>query len=282
MFLHHEIELVHPNIPRGHFRSVLFDFDGTLSLIREGWPDIMIPMMVEVLQQTGTPETAEELRHNVQAFVMRLTGRQTIYQMIQLAEEVSARGGQPLDPLEYKHRYHERLMQRIMARLQGLATGAAAPDDWTVPGSRQLLESLQQRGMTLHLASGTDLRYVRHEADLLGLADFFGERIHGAIDDYKRFSKAIVIQRILADNNLHGHELLAFGDGFVEIEEVKRVGGVAIAVASNESARQGIDAWKRHRLLEAGADVVIPDYRNGNVLLEFLCDGLPTHISKAM
>src|ERR1051326_6561037 len=259
MFLHHEIELVHPNIPRGHFRSVLFDFDGTLSLIREGWPDIMIPMMVEVLQQTGTPETAEELRHNVQAFVMRLTGRQTIYQMIQLAEEVSARGGQPLDPLEYKHRYHERLMQRIMARLQGLATGAAAHDDWTVPGSRQLLESLQQRGMTLHLASGTDLRYVRHEADLLGLADFFGERIHGAIDDYKPFSKAIVIQRILADNNLHGHELLAFGDGFVEIEEVKRVGGVAIAVASNESARQGIDAWKRHRLLEAGADVGVPD-----------------------
>src|SRR5262245_17872766 len=136
MFLHHEIELVHPNIPRGHFRSVLFDFDGTLSLIREGWPDIMIPMMVEVLQQTGTTETAEELRHKVQDFVMRLTGRQTIYQMIQLADEVFSRGGQPLDPLEYKHRYHERLMQRIMSRLQALATGTASPDEWTVPGSR--------------------------------------------------------------------------------------------------------------------------------------------------
>ena len=30
-------------------RFALFDFDGTLSLVREGWPDVMIPMMVEEL-----------------------------------------------------------------------------------------------------------------------------------------------------------------------------------------------------------------------------------------
>jgi len=28
---------------------VLFDFDGTLSLIRSGWVDVMVPMMVEIL-----------------------------------------------------------------------------------------------------------------------------------------------------------------------------------------------------------------------------------------
>ena len=42
-----EIEVLRPDLPRGRFRSVLFDFDGTLSLIREGWPQVMIPMMVE-------------------------------------------------------------------------------------------------------------------------------------------------------------------------------------------------------------------------------------------
>ena len=41
---------------------------------------------------------------------MRLNGRQTIYQMIQLADEVTQRGGTPLEPLAYKHRYHDRLM----------------------------------------------------------------------------------------------------------------------------------------------------------------------------
>src|SRR5213079_2465276 len=102
MYQIEEIEVVHPNIPRGRFRSVLFDFDGTLSLIREGWPQVMIPMMVAVLKETGTSEEEPALAKHVEEFVMRLNGRQTIYQMIQLAEEVKRRGGAPLDPLAYK------------------------------------------------------------------------------------------------------------------------------------------------------------------------------------
>src|ERR1044071_7094825 len=38
-------------------RFALFDFDGTLSLIREGWMDVMLPMMVDILVATGTRET---------------------------------------------------------------------------------------------------------------------------------------------------------------------------------------------------------------------------------
>src|SRR3954447_22310767 len=103
MFIDDEIEVLRPDLPRGRFRSVLFDFDGTLSLIREGWPLVMIPLMVEVLRQTGTAESDEQLGSAVEDFVMRLNGRQTIYQMIQLAEEVKKRGGTPLEPLAYKH-----------------------------------------------------------------------------------------------------------------------------------------------------------------------------------
>src|SRR5436190_4111459 len=123
------VEVLRPDLPRGGFRSVLFDFDGTLSLIREGWPQVMIPMMVDVLQRTGTLESEAELSEKVCDFVMRLNGKQTIYQMIQLADEVRARGGQPLEPLAYKHRYHDLLMQRIRHRLDDLASGAARPED---------------------------------------------------------------------------------------------------------------------------------------------------------
>src|SRR5437868_7637682 len=104
-----EIEVLRPDLPRGRFRSVLFDFDGTLSLIREGWPQVMIPMMVDVLRETGTKETDSDLHHAVEEFVMRLNGKQTIYQMMQLVEEVKLRGGKPLEPLAYKHRYHDLL-----------------------------------------------------------------------------------------------------------------------------------------------------------------------------
>src|SRR5205085_3445641 len=125
-----------------------------------GWPQVMIPLMVDVLQATGTRETTDQLAAVVEDFVMRLNGRQTIYQMIQLAEEVRQRGGQPLEPLAYKHRYHELLMARIHGRLSALASGAATAEEWTVPGSHALLEALRRRGVTLYLASGTDLKYV--------------------------------------------------------------------------------------------------------------------------
>lgn len=270
MFLDEEIEVLNTDLARGSIRSVLFDFDGTLSLIREGWPQVMIPMMVAALRQTGTSETDGELTATVEDFVMRLNGRQTIYQMIQLADEVRRRGGDPLPPLEYKHCYHDLLMERIQGRLAALAAGTASAEDWTVPGSHALLDRLRQRGLKLYLASGTDLKYVRHEAQLLGVAEYFEPHIYGALDDYQNFSKQMIIEKILADHHLHGKELLGFGDGFVEIEGIKRVGGVAVAVASDEVNRRGVNAWKRERLIQAGADIVIPDYRQQQRLLDWL------------
>src|SRR5438270_12520100 len=144
-----EIEVVRADFPKGRFRSALFDFDGTLSLIREGWPQVMIPMMVDVLRQVGAAESDAVLSAAVEEFVMRLNGRQTIYQMIQLADEVRQRGGTPLEPLAYKHRYHELLMERIRDRLGALEAGTASPEDWTVPGSHALLAELRRRGLTL-------------------------------------------------------------------------------------------------------------------------------------
>ena len=267
-----EIEIVNPHIPRGRFRSALFDFDGTLSLIREGWPQVMIPMMVAVLRDTGTVETETELQEKVEEFVMRLNGRQTIYQMIQLAEEVKHRGGTPLEPLEYKHRYHDLLMERIGHRLVALEKGGATAAEWLVPGSTQLLQDLRLRQFTLYLASGTDVKYVRHEVGLLQLNDYFGDRVYGALDDYWNFSKKLIIEKMLAEHQLHGAELIGFGDGFVEIEEVKRAGGAAIGVASDEANRGRLNDWKRRRLIQAGADIIIPDYQHSQPLLAWLCE----------
>ena len=65
-------------------------------------------------------------------------------------------------------------------------------------------------------------------------------------------------------------ELVTFGDGFVEIEDTKAVGGVAVGVASDEVNRQGIDEWKRGRLIEAGADLIIPDFCDHERLVAYL------------
>ena len=192
--------------------------------------------------------------------------------MIQLAEEVRKRGGAPGDPLEYKRLYHDRLLEHIDGRLKGLDTGSIDPEDLMLPGTVDLLENLTCRGFMLYLASGTDIAYVRDEARLLGVDRFFGDRIFGALDQYESFSKAMLIQDILRENNLKGIELVGFGDGYVEIESVKAVGGIAVGVASDEARREGVDAWKRDRLIRAGADVIIPEYREQEQLVAYLCD----------
>lgn len=256
--------------PRPRLAHVLFDFDGTLSLLREGWPDVMVPMFTEMLPRRPS-ETEAEARQLLLDDIMRLNGKQTIYQMMQFADRVRERGGQPQEPLWYKNEYLRRLNERIASRIAALRDGAS-PESYLVHGARRLLELLQARGVTLYLASGTDEVYVRQEAALLGLAPFFGRHIYGALDDYKQFSKKMVIERILAENEVSGEYLLAFGDGYVEIENTKEVGGLAVAVASDEANNGSgrIDPWKRQRLCAVGADAVIPDYRDAEALLACL------------
>jgi phosphoglycolate phosphatase-like HAD superfamily hydrolase len=264
------LETLNPKASAAAAKVALFDFDGTLSLLRAGWAGVMTPMMVEELARLKTGETEEELERTVREFVDRLTGKQTIYQMIELARQVELRGGEAEPPLVYKRRYLERLHAHIAYRIEDLRLGRAGAEKYLVPGSIELLEALSERGLRLYLASGTDEEYMREEAELLGVLPYFDGGAHGALDDYKSFSKQILIQRILERSECHGAEILGFGDGYVEIENVKAVGGAAVGVATDERACLRVDAWKRDRLARAGADWIIPNYLRLDELLDRL------------
>ncbi|MCU0507483.1 MAG: hypothetical protein MUC34_03615 [Anaerolineae bacterium] len=105
----------------------------------------MIPMMVELLGETPRAEDTSQIEAVVKEFVARLTGKQTIYQMIQLAEEISKRGGTPREPLEYKYLYLRRLNERIAGRIEGLKAGRVVADELMVPGSRSARRALLPR-----------------------------------------------------------------------------------------------------------------------------------------
>lgn len=257
--------------PRPGISHVLFDFDGTLSLIRQGWPDVMVPMFAELMPAIDG-ESEDDRRRLAFEDIMRLNGKQTIYQMIQLADRIRERGGEPREPLWYKHEYLRRLDLRINDRIEALSTGSAQREEHLVHNSFELMDNLARRGLSLYLASGTDEPFVKREAELLGLTRYFGPHIYGARDDYKTFSKKMVIDRILADNGIKGENLLSFGDGYVEIQNTKEVGGLAVAVASDEANNGSgrMDPWKRERLAGVGADVIIPDFRDAIPLLELI------------
>ena len=271
VFLDNTAIEIHREIRTGNIRHVVFDFDGTISLIRDGWQNVMVPMMVECLQtETDTTETQEALEVLVVEFVDRLTGKQTIYQMMQLGEEIEKRGGTPREPLVYKDEYNRRLLPVVEERIAGLAAGTLPADPLRVPMSLEFLESLRKMGINCYLASGTDVEFVKNEASLLGVAEYFDGGIFGALREYKKFSKAMVIQKIITDFELSGNELLIIGDGYVEIENAKAVGAIAVGVASVEANRYNMNADKRERLIRAGADIIIPDFREGAQLLNYL------------
>ncbi|MCC7346622.1 MAG: hypothetical protein IT538_04420, partial [Variibacter sp.] len=169
------------------------------------------------------------------------------------------RGRAPLEPLAYKRRYLDLLDGRIAGRIAALRDGAS-PEPYLVPGSRALLESLRARGLRMYLASGTDQDYMREEARLLDVARYFDGGVYGALDDYKSFSKKILIERLIAASECRGEELLGFGDGYVEIENVRSVGGVAVGVATAEPECLVVDEWKRRRLAGVGADFIVPNF----------------------
>ena len=266
----------------GKVRHVLFDFDGTLSVLREGWESVMVPVMIEAIcgqtpsLRSGQVPATEAIEHEVREYVEQSTGILTILQMEWLVEAVRKHGlvDSPLSAADYKARYLERLMVRVEERIHQVETGACEPEEWMICGAHSFLRSLLERGAKLYLISGTDHPDVQSEAGVLRLADFFAGRIYGALDEREAHSKDRIIQRILDEHQLIGDELLVVGDGPVEIREARARGAIALGVASDEVLRFGWNERKITRLTQAGADLLIPDFSQPEDLMRlFYCPG---------
>jgi len=266
------IEILNPKVMSkvGHIKYALIDFDGTISVIRQGWEEVMIPLMIEMICDGNAP--TPEIEKEVRDYVDYSTGILTIKQMQWLAEAVRRYGiaKNPKSPYEYKRIYNQRLLVRVERRLEKLRSGELNPDDLMIMGSRRFLEELYGRGVTMYLASGTDHEYVLREASALKITQYFKGGIYGALDHTEAHTKERIIQRILDENNLHGNELLVVGDGPVEIRNAKSRDALALGVATDEVKRCGLNLHKRERLINAGADLIIPDFTRYKEIISFL------------
>jgi len=262
----------------GKIRHAVFDHDGTISSLRQGWEEIMELMMIKAILGDQYETADETLYHKVRSRVLeyidKSTGIQTILQMEALVELVRefgiVRAEQVLDKFQYKAIYNEELLKMVHRRLEKLQRGELDVADFTIKGAVDFVKELNARGVTLYLASGTDAEDVAAEARALGYDALFNGGIYGAVGDVKKYSKKIVIERILSNNRLSGPELAVFGDGPVEIREARKHHGIAVAVASDELRRYGLKPEKRTRLIHGGAHLVVPDFSQREKLLEFL------------
>ncbi|OQB35950.1 MAG: hypothetical protein BWY09_02103 [Candidatus Hydrogenedentes bacterium ADurb.Bin179] len=265
-----DIELIQ-EFERGKIRHVLFDFDGTISRLREGWQRIMAPVCVEMI--CGDTQPTPAIIEEVDRMIDETTGIQTIFQMQRLEQMVREHGLVPehkvRTPLEYKQVYNDRLMEPVNARIAEIKSGKKNVDDFLIRGVRRFLDLISQKEAVLYVFSGTDRDDVRNEAKCLGVDQYFVE-IWGALPSVEEYSKEKVIRDIIREHGLRGPQVLAIGDGPVELRNVKDAGGIALGVCSDEKRGTGWDDSKRPRLLRAGADLLIPDFGEADALIDYL------------
>ncbi|MCX6944390.1 MAG: PfkB family carbohydrate kinase [Opitutales bacterium] len=273
------IELALP-LPAGRpLRHAIFDHDGTISTLRQGWEQIMEPMMIQAIlgpaESTADPAAREQIVRQTREFISQTTGIQTLQQMHGLARMVREAGWVPadqiLDAAGYKRRYNEALMNLVEQRLARLHRGELGVWDFTLQEAVPFLQQLRQAGLRLYLASGTDEPDVIREAEELGYASLFEGRIYGANQDMAHDAKRLVLDRILREIGPgEAGQIVTFGDGPVEIRETRKRGGVTVGLASDEVRRCGLQLEKRTRLIRAGAHLVIPDFSESAALLGLL------------
>lgn len=260
-------------------RYAIFDNDGTISTLREGWEDIMAPVMIKAILGDRYSDADRSLFMKVKAAVLDLidktTGIQTLRQMKLLTGLVRefdiVPEDQILDEHGYKQIYNDELMKMVRQREMKLNSGELNVNDLTIKGSVGFLKLLYDKGIKLYLTSGTDEADVKHEAAILGYDHYFEGRIYGATGDIRKEAKKDVLDRLLKQiGDTEASTIITFGDGPVEIRETHKHGGITVGVATNELRRFGLNESKRSRLIKAGAGFIIPDFSSPLELLELL------------
>lgn len=273
------LEIVVPSQMKGFPKVAIFDHDGTISTLRQGWEAVMEQSMLTAIAGEAysslSSKELQSLREDIHAFIDRTTGIQTIEQMHYLVDLVHHYGYVPkknvLTAVQYKELYNKELLAMVDKKVNEIRAGRLDATDVTIKGSIDFLRFLSSHGTELYLASGTDVDDVKREAALLGYAEYFEDRIVGSVGDVSNDPKRLVIKQII-ETRLKGvgESCVVFGDGPVEMREAKRHGLLAVGLLSDEVRRYGLNMKKRNRLVLGGADLLIPDFSHASSLSEYL------------
>ena len=274
-----EIEIVNEWKEKFTVKYAIFDHDGTLSTLREGWEQIMAPVMIKAIlgdkYRDASTDVYAKVAERVREFIDKTTGIQTLVQMKGLVDIVREFGHVPeeqlLDEFGYKKIYNTGLLEMVRVRERKYAKGELSLDDLTIKGAIPFLKKLYEAGVKLYLASGSDENDVIEEARALGYEYLFEGRIYGSVGDVSIEAKRIVLNNIMeAIGRDASAQVVTFGDGPVEIRETRKRGGLTVGLATNELRRYELNVQKRTRLIKAGADVIIPDFSQTSRLLALL------------
>jgi phosphoglycolate phosphatase len=190
-------------------RVVVFDFDGTLvdsnAIKREGFFRLAARYPEGVATMASVMGTAGDRRSILSAFAARMAAEGVRLN----AAELVASYGAGVD-----------------------AAVAAAPE---IRGASNLLASLRQTGLTLHLSSATPTASLLAILKARGWTALFSG-IHGAPN-----SKIETLRKICEVESAKGEQIVVLGDGIDDARAAELVGAQFIAVGSGSYAATNPD-----------------------------------------
>ncbi len=265
-----DIEIIRKKYVSCSPKIMIFDLDGTISTLREGWDTAMHDMMLgAVLGDRAAVESASVISgisERVNALIDHTAGIQTIMQMKELKDLITQMGFVEPEKIEepraYKEQFAQVLTKLIESRVKAYRNGTLDAEAITIFGAIPFLEEMSSLQVNMFLVSGTDLSEIEKEAELVGFKDLFDGGIFGSIGDIHHDPKKVTFRRIRESlgEDITPEQVVVFGDGPVEMREAKENGFIAVGLVSDEKRRKGINMKKRARLVAGGADYLIPDF----------------------
>jgi len=263
----------------------LFDFDGTISDERVGWPNLMVATNTAFLMALSANKPAhKQAEKEVIEDIEKTIGIPTYMQMKRLAEMIENNGhnGTALNPKVFKDVYNDSLVSMVESRRAQIKSSDITVEDLRISGSLELLDELSKILTDgIYLASGTDVDAIMESVEYLGFSKFFPkDRIAGAgtlgpEDD----TKEAVINKLLNEYSFKGNQLVTFGDGFPEILHTYLAGGIGVGVLTHDhSYYEHLEHFtieqKEKRLRNAGAHIIVRNpYQNIPQLIELIRSG---------
>ncbi|MFA5095727.1 MAG: HAD-IA family hydrolase [Candidatus Omnitrophota bacterium] len=231
-------------------RVVIFDWDDTL-FNGVPWFELMYHLAISSIYPGATPD--EKQAGYVREYLRNAAGAPFTRHLEWIQEQAASRGIKDNRTIEE----HRRIFLCAVRKYIDAQHWKEQPP--LLPGAKDLIIALRNKGIRLFVVSGTEHEQLRAEVEATGLTGYFD----GIFGDgaFVNFNKPEAIRRI--KGALNGDQVVVIGDGRHDIEAAKQAGAIAIGKINDEREKEV--------LINAGADCTVHDFsRSKSYLLRLL------------
>jgi len=226
----------------------VIDWDGTISLLREGWQKVMQEFIANYIS-SGSPQKKDfDWAKN---FIIKTLGENTIDQMLGIIEK-SVKNKRKILAEKLRREYRDILEEKIRAKR--IKQAKNNPDKFIVRGIAQFLEALKKRDIKILVFSGSEQNGkngIGQEARILRLEHYF-DGVFGYNGPVRPYNKDNVLKWVIKKYRIKDpSQILVVGDGPKEIKVGKKFGAITIGLMSKNITKE--------ILIKSGADFVVYD-----------------------